>query len=246
MKRTDVLLFLIMLFVNINISFTAKEMNIISDLDSIPTIPPFLRTKMIKKHIAAGEDIVIKTYNANHVYLLLAGTVTVSNEFVNGQRFTFAQCKAPSFIGEVECLAAQKNYAATVQALTPCSVLYMDNNTFLLWLEHDAAFAVLMAHLVAKKMYPTSNDNGTIKFMSSKEKLLHYLLRHYQVPADNELFYLNKRRQQIADELGTSVKTVNRCLAKFKTANCLSLFHGKIYVSPIQFANLQIFLQNSL
>lgn len=221
-------------------------MAIISDLDAIPTIPQFLRTKMIEKHIAAGEDIVIKGYTANRVYLLLDGTVTVSNEFINGQRFTFAQCKSPSFIGEVECLAVQKNYAATVQALTTCSVLYMDNNTFLLWLEHDSSFAVLMAHLVAKKMYPTSNENGTIKFMSSKEKLLHYLLRHYQAPQNNGFFYLNKRRQQIADELGTSVKTVNRCLAKFKAADCLSLFHGKIYITSIQFANLQIFLQNSL
>ncbi|WP_432718543.1 hypothetical protein [Pectinatus frisingensis] len=111
--------------------------------------------------------------------------------------YTFAQFGAPSFIGEVESLAEQPIYAANVQAVTPCTTLSMSTSTFWHWLESDTSFSLLMAQLVATKMYPSSNNNGTIKFMSGKQKLLHYLIDQY-LPYDKNYFTLTIKKYPIS------------------------------------------------
>ncbi|WP_196595647.1 Crp/Fnr family transcriptional regulator [Pectinatus frisingensis] len=163
----------------------------------IDAIPESIQGKLIKRNISAGETILYKGEDVQHVYILIKGIVSVSNEFKNGQRYTFAQFGAPSFIGEVESLAEQPIYAATVQAVTPCTTLSMSTSTFWHWLESDTSFSLLMAQLVATKMYPSSNNNGTIKFMSGKQKLLHYLIDQY-LPYDKNYFTLTIKKYPIS------------------------------------------------
>ncbi len=212
-------------------------------LDFVNAMPEKVRHQTIKKNITPGETIVMKGGKVCHIYILLRGTVSVSNEFVNGHRYTFAEFDAPSLIGEVEALADQPGYAATIEAVTPCLVFSMDTAAFMLWLEEDPGFALLLAKLIAQKMYPTSNNNGSIKFMPSRQKVIAYLLESYD---GSELFLLAKSRQQIADEIGTSVKTVNRCINFLKTNFAVTIMRGKVTITPPQAIKLRRLSESNL
>lgn len=50
----------------------------------------------------------------------------------------------------------------------------------------------------------------------------------------SEHFVLRTSRQQIADDIGTSVKTVNRGVSKLRDAGLITLLHGKISISVEQ------------
>lgn len=210
-------------------------------LDFINTMPETVKNQTIKKFIAPGESIVVKGCDVVHLYILINGIANVSNEFADGHRYTFAQFGPPSLIGEVEVLAEQPVYAATVQAVTFCTILSMDIAAFWHWITGNASLSLLIAQLVSQKMYPTSNNNGIIKFMSSRQKIIFYLFEQY-IQQDKDYFLLSKNHQQIADEIGTSVKTVNRCLNWLKAENIISIIHGKITIASTQIERLRNFI----
>jgi len=196
-------------------------------------MPENIRQRIVKRVFRPGEALMRKGEPVTHVYLLIEGATRVSNEFESGHRYTFAQIDAPDILGDLEALSHQESYATTNEALTQCTVYALTIDTFYAWLREDNAFAIRVAELLAIKMYPTSDENGRIKFLPSVLRLENYLLRRIG-GVDTDLFVLHTGRQEIADDIGTSVKTVNRGVTKLKEAGLIGLSHGKITISREQ------------
>ncbi|WP_294144489.1 Crp/Fnr family transcriptional regulator [uncultured Selenomonas sp.] len=196
-------------------------------------MPETIRQRAVKRVFRPGEALMRKGEPVTHVYLLTSGATRVSNEFESGHRYTFAQIDAPDILGDLEALSHQESYATTNEALTQCTVYALTIDTFYAWLREDNAFAIRVAELLAIKMYPTSDENGRIKFLPSVLRLENYLL-HRIGGVDTDLFVLHTGRQEIADDIGTSVKTVNRGVTKLKEAGLIGLSHGKITISREQ------------
>ncbi len=196
-------------------------------------MPAEIKRQTTHKVYLPGESIVRKGEEAKHVYLLTKGETRVSNEFASGQRYTFGSLDVPDLIGDLEVLAGQQLYAASNEAASTCEVIAMRAETFLQWMHIDNDFAVAVAQLLAAKMYPTSNEAGRVKFLPSLDRLHSYLLKRLG-DIETDLFILHTSRQQIADDIGTSVKTVNRGVVKLKEAGLISLLHGKITMNKEQ------------
>ena len=196
-------------------------------------MPDEIRRHSTCRSFKPGAAVVRKGEKADHVCLITEGRLRVSNEFENGQRYTFATLEAPDLMGDLEVLAGQKHFAATNEAITECRVLSMSADIFLQWLRMDNDFAVAVARLLAAKMYPTSNEAGRVKFLPSLERFEEYLAKKLG-GIETELFILHTSRRQIADDIGTSVKTVNRCVTKMRDEGDLSLLHGKITLNREQ------------
>lgn len=199
----------------------------------IEFMPESIRPQVSRRTFRPGEFVVRKGERADHVYILTKGTTRVSNEFASGERYTFAQQNVPDLIGDLEVLAGQEYFSATNEALTECEVLAMTAETFKKWMRRDNHFACAIAQQLASKMYPTSNENGQIKFQPSLQRLQEYLVKRVQL-SPSERFILRTSRQQIADDIGTSVKTVNRGVSKLRDAGLITLLHGKISISAEQ------------
>ena len=204
-------------------------------------MPDEIRRQTTHKIFFPGESIVRKGEEARHVYLITRGTIRVSNEFASGQRFTFGTLDVPDLIGDLEVLAGQELYSASTEVSTQCEVIAMRSETFLQWMRIDNDFALAVAQLLAAKMYPTSNEAGRVKFLPSLNRLQTYLLKRLG-DIDTDLFILHTSRQQIADDIGTSVKTVNRGVVKLKDEGLITLLHGKITMNKAQ----QVAMKNSV
>lgn len=196
-------------------------------------MPEEIRRQTTHKIFFPGESIVRKGEEAKHVYFIIKGSVRVSNEFASGQRFTFGTLDGPDLIGDLEVLANQPLYSASTEVSSQCEVIAMRAETFLQWMRIDNEFALAVAQLLAAKMYPTSNEAGRVKFLPSLSRLQTYLLKRLG-DIETDLFVLHTSRQQIADDIGTSVKTVNRGVVKLKEDGLISLVHGKITMNKAQ------------
>jgi CRP/FNR family cyclic AMP-dependent transcriptional regulator len=204
----------------------------------IEHMPEDIKRQTTHKVFLPGESLMRKGERATHVYLLTRGSTRVSNEFASGQRYTFASLDTPDLIGDLEVLSGQGAYAASNEAVTTCEVIAMSAETFLQWMRMDSEFALTVAQMLAAKMYPTSNEAGRVKFLPSLERLHSYLIKRLgTIEADT--FILHTSRQQIADDIGTSVKTVNRGVAKLKEAGLIGLLHGKITLTREQQVRIQ-------
>ena len=196
-------------------------------------MPEPIRRRAVKRTFRPGDILIQKSEPASRVYLLVDGTTRVSNEFESGQRYTFSRNTAPQILGELEVLGHQPRYATTNEAMTPCTVYALPPTAFYDWMRSDCEFAIYVAELLASKMYPTASENGKIKFLPSTQRLEAYLLERLG-GIETDLFVLHTSRQQIADDIGTSVKTVNRGVAKLKEEGLITLTHGKITLTRAQ------------
>ncbi|WP_196594169.1 Crp/Fnr family transcriptional regulator [Pectinatus sottacetonis] len=192
-------------------------------------MPPETKQKILKKTFLPGESIIAKGSKITYVYFLSSGAIKVSNEFANGHRYSFTQFNSPNFIGEIEVLAHQLTSAVTVEAITICKTFLIENHIFEKWLRTDTFLINMTTQLMAKKIYPILNENGNIKYIPVEEKLITYLFKH-RTMYNKDMFIIKQKRQQIADELGTTVRTINRYINKFKETGIISILHGKILI----------------
>ncbi|WP_346354029.1 Crp/Fnr family transcriptional regulator [Azotosporobacter soli] len=206
-------------------------------------VPKEIKERCLVKTIAAGEAITQKGEPVNCVYILIHGDTRVINEFPNGERYSFAHLTPISFIGELEVFAEEEAYACNVEAETDCEVMIVVREDFEKWLKLDAEFLLTVVGVLAKKMYISSFEAGEIKFFSGIRKLQAYIVKYCRTIKEDEQFLINKKRQQIADEIGTSVKTVNRNIEALKESEMLSVKKGKIYITKEQYAKMVAVLE---
>lgn len=196
-------------------------------------MPDKIRRRTVQRLFSPGEALTRQSEPVSYLYLLTVGTTRVFTEFESGQRYTFARNKAPMILGDLEVLSQQTVFATTNEAMTNCIVYALTPKTFYDWMRTDNEFAIFVAEHIAAKMYPTSKENGRIKFQPSTIRLETFLLQSIG-DVDTNCFLLHTTRQQIADAIGTSTKTVNRSVDKLKQDGRISLSHGKIVISREQ------------
>jgi CRP/FNR family cyclic AMP-dependent transcriptional regulator len=202
-------------------------------------MPEEIRKKVFLKKIPAGETVVRKGEKVEYAYILIGGELKVINEFENGRIYIFERIRPISFVSELEILAGEMEYVSTVETVNNCSVLVISAKDFAKWITCDHAILLRISQKLAKKMYSTASKTGTANFLLGIHKIQAYIIKYYQEKqSDIEVLLIDKKRQNIADEIGVSVKTINRCIDKLNRAGLIFLRRGKIYISKEQYAKL--------
>lgn len=169
--------------------------------------------------------------------IVCRGEHRVINEFENGNIFMIEKNEAISFIGEVTLLAEQKLTSVTIETLTECLVCFFSIPDFERWVARDIHFLRQLSRQVALKLYRSSQNRGARLFYSAGYLLLKYLLdaaRPEAMERDGR-FVLKKTRQQISEETGMTVKTLDRTIARLKEAGLISTEKGKMTMTEEQY-----------
>ena len=77
-------------------------------------------------------------------------------------------------------------------------------------------------------------------FMEGKDRLMVHLVRKYEqkIPAP-EILVLNQTRARISEEVGISIKTLDRNIRKLEEMNLLTLNKGKIVITKAQYLQMK-------
>ena len=137
-----------------------------------------------------------------------------------------------SFVGEVALLAGASVTSVTIETVTPCKIAFLPVEIFDQWINADIVFLRKLSEHVARKLYCSSYNRGERQFYSTKYLLLKYILGNADFRGDH--WILNKTRQTICEEVGITVKTINRTLAHFQDEGLVSISKGKVVLSHKQ------------
>ena len=99
-------------------------------------------------------------------------------------------------------------------------------------LRRDTEFFFTVARIFADAVGATMTQLGNIKYIPAQERLSSYLLAETQ-DMGREMVIKTMRRQ-IADEIGMSIRTLQRCIDSFVEQGYIGLFHGKICLTAAQ------------
>ena len=190
-------------------------------------IPPSIR-EAGHEYSLEGKKPVISQGDAIHsVHILLEGEMRVFNAFGNGRVYTIAALKPGTFIGSYELIGGRKNYSSTIDTVCKCRIFRIRAESFLEWYRKDNKLAREMARQLAVSVCENSERSGEVLVYPGQYILGEFLIRRFE-NGNDDFILLKQNRQQIADTLGLSIRTVNRSIQSLKAEGALRIVKGKI------------------
>lgn len=206
--------------------------------DFFKQMPPEIREELVIIDIPSKKQTARKGEPLYSVDLLIKGKMRVLNEFENGDLYSFAYLAPLSYIGSYEVVAGRDIYSATTEALEECRLLRLPRDAFYSWFMSDADLARDVAFRLASSSCDQSYKHGELRYYPSAYLMGEYLLRMAD-SLNGEIRLIPSGRQEMAENLGFSIRTINRCIRDFKENGLIDIERGKVSLSQIQYEQLK-------
>ena len=200
-------------------------------------MPKELKNKFVVKVHPPGTIIHHQQSDLDVFGIVASGEHRVINLFEDGNIFMIEKNEPIDFIGEVTILAGMRQTSVTIETITESVIMYISRKDFEEWIQKDIHFLRLVSQKVALKLYRSSSNRGAKLFYPPHFLLLDYLIQHAQQEQIQKTKYLivKKTRQELHEETGITVKTINRTIPKLKDDQVISIVKGKISMTYEQY-----------
>ncbi len=200
-------------------------------------MPEELKSKFIVKIHPPGTIIHHQQTELDIFGIVASGEHRVINLFEDGNIFMIEKNEPIDFIGEVTILAGMKETSVTIETITESIIMYISRADFEEWIKKDIHFLYLVSQKVALKLYRSSSNRGAKLFYPPHFLLLDYLIKYAQENniSKNKYLVIKKTRQELFEETGITVKTINRTVSKLKEDQVISIAKGKISMTYDQY-----------
>lgn len=208
-------------------------------------MPPHIKQNFTVKRFAPHSIIHQKDSVLTSFGIVCQGRHRVINEFENGNIFMIEKNRAISFIGEVTLLAGRKTTSVTIETITECLVMFISLEDFEEWISRDIHFLRLLCQGISGKLYSSSYSKGERQYYSVRYLVLKYIMEHVgpRLEKGRKQVIVKQTRQQMGEELGLTIKTLNRTITALKDDDVIGLEKGKIAVSQPQYEKMQSMIQ---
>lgn len=203
----------------------------------IKTMPDDIRKRCIVKVHPPGYIIHQKDAPLDYFGIVASGEHRVINEFENGNVFMIERNEPIDFIGEVTILAEKPKTSVTIETTTESIIIYMSRKDFENWISTDIHFLRLVSRKVAFKLYRSSYNRGAKLFYPPHFLLLDFLTRYANAHGIQKKgkIVVPLTRQELYEEIGVTVKTINRTIARLKEDGIIQMEKGKITMTLEQY-----------
>ena len=194
-------------------------------------MPDELRDRCTIRTYPPGTIIHQKDAELDYFGIVCEGYHRVINEFENGNVFMIERNDPIDFVGEVAILAGKSRTSVTLETTTECTVLYFTRKDFEDWIAKDIHFLRLVSQKVAYKLYRFLLQpwQPSVLPASASSPGLHPSV-HRGIPFQ----HCKRTREEIHEETGISVKTLNRTIRKLKEKGLVGITKGKISMTEEQ------------
>jgi len=177
-----------------------------------------------KTFINAGTD-------CTHIFIVLSGKVTGVEWPMNERAYPFKDFGPGDFFGEIECFAGLPQYRISIVASTKCRILSIPADSYMEWMRMDVDALFMRTQENMRRLILQTAEARKYLFMEGKDRLMVHLIRKFEQrqPLPDAL-ELRQTRNQMADEIGFSVKTLNRSIEKLAESGLISIQRGKVVI----------------
>ncbi|AEV28372.1 cAMP-binding protein [Sphaerochaeta pleomorpha str. Grapes] len=208
-------------------------------------LPDRYLTRMEYLELPSHKLIIKKGIDNPYIFILVTGEMLVMNEYDNGRNYSYAVKKAPGFMGLLELLAEEKKSTSTVITQCESGFIRIKKQDFATWIQSDFKAYQTVSRYFAKQMYFSIKDVGSIGVFSKKKNMVKYLVLHCkQSVISTGKARLPLNREELAFQLGMSLRTLYRVTASLEKEGLCSLEKGKITVNFQQIELMEEYLEN--
>lgn len=187
-----------------------------------------LRSVRMEEQIAMmGEEIT-------HIIFLVHGILWAREDFKTGDKLYFNRFRSPEIFGEMELLAGQNTYAATLMAESRCEFVQIPVEDYKTYLLENPEFLYHRCHLIIKRVLKEQAKSRMHMVMNATDRIKALLVYYYEEAYGDTVKELRITRQQLADETGFAVKTINRSIKQLEDDGYLEIIGHRMRISDDQ------------
>ncbi len=184
--------------------------------------------------VDAAQTLIEAGERCSFIYIILAGKVTGIEWPMRERSYAFKDYGPGDFFGEIECFADMANYRISVRTVSKCRVLTIPAAYYMDWLRQDPDALYIRTKENMRRLVTQTAEARKYLFIESRERLMMYLVRKYEQQSETVL-ELKQNRNQMCDEIGFSVKTLNRNIKKLEEIQKIKIEKGKILLNEINY-----------
>lgn len=191
------------------------------------------RCQVVK--VGDGVRFISVAEEINTIWILLLGQVKALEEYTTGDIYTFKKFPAPEVFGEMEVLADINKFRATLVTETECVFLNIPVDDYQDLLKNNSQYLYKRTNIILKRVLDEQKHMRMFLMIKSIDRIKIYLIQQYQLNAKDYFCVLKITRQQMAEETGYAVKTVNRVIKKLEEEDLLKIEGQRIIIRESQF-----------
>ena len=203
-------------------------------------MPADIRKHCISRHLKMGTLLLRGGDRCDHVHILLSGLMQAVDESIYGIVYAFSSYHPYDIFGEMEVIGGFDSYKLTIRAIADSQVLTMPQNVFLRWMQRDIHALHVISRILTIKLWEASQSERSRMFAPGLVQMMMFFARDYESSANP--YACSNTRQQIADETGLSVKTVNRSIKALQETGYLTVAHGHVFIEDAQYTRIRQYL----
>ena len=193
-------------------------------------------------HILSCLDVSVKTYHAddyvvltgnelNFVGIILEGSAEILKEDFAGNRHIIALLSPSHLFGEGIVCTRKRISPVSVRTRTTCKILHIPYIKILTSCHHACSFHTTMIYnmmlILGEKNVILNQKIDLVTLKGMREKLATYLLSESN-RTQNQVFYINFNRNELAEYLHVSRPSMSRELCRMKEEGLID-FHKNCF-----------------
>ena len=194
----------------------------------------------------ADRYLVEESDPIDRIYILLEGQVKAVDFRVKGASYEFAVFAPVTFFGSMECLFGLEHYATTLVTDTACTLMSMPKVVFEKWLLSNPDAMKREAVSMRNYLLERTRESRVMMMLNGTERLMYLLTRMCEMQGQRDEYLLAVNRQELAEQSGSSVKTVNRSMKKLEESDMVLRVGHKVKVTQNQYLSMKTYLDGIL
>ena len=166
----------------------------------------------------ADSIIVVGGDFPTDVYFIKEGIGIGKRNYEDGNEYVYFQVdQTNGNLGLLEVLARKERYISTVTCLTEVTVIKVPSYLLYQEIMENQELLRRCSVLLAQDLYRTSGKEGLLYRFQGVDRVRYYLIKYYEEHnTKKSIVEVKKQYQDIAFELGISVRTVGRSIKRLK------------------------------
>lgn len=201
--------------------------------------PDEIRSSMKVMTVEANELFIEAGTRCDRIYIILEGKARGLDMQMQDRIYAFKEFYEGSFFGELETFSDIRDYRVSIETAARCTLLVLPASAYLRWMKNDArALFIRTRDILSRLTYQTGEERKYL-FLDCRDRMMLLLTERYERAGTSREIRIRQTRDELSDETGFCVKTLNRTIKKLKEEGFIGLQAGKIVVGKEHYKKMK-------
>lgn len=214
--------------------------------DYFMSAPVWLMDSFQIVHMKKDVTFIREQAPADMIYVIGKGTIKAMDYRIIGTSYDFMRFEGMYAMGGMEVVMDLDTYMTTLKTVTPCIMITIPRKQFEKWLKTDIKALKQEAKVIGEYLLDQGRKGRVFLFLQGADRLCLLFTEMYRYQSKTDVFELAISRQELAEQTGMCVKTINRAVKKLEEQELISRRGNKIIITKEQYHKMDKKVSNMI